>query len=109
MNDPYFKEELDAMKLDKPKKKTKRGNDKSSDENEDEAQAEANLELLLMDDKAEETGRHFSMKKIEEREKEGKKKKKKKSMKNYKKKKLEEKRDAKNVQDGFEVCVYVTP
>lgn len=100
MNDPYFKEELDAMKLDKPKKKTKRGNDKSSDENE----AQANLELLLMDDKPEETGRHFSMKKIEEREKEGKKKKKK-SMKNYKKKKLEEKRDAKNVQDGFEVDV----
>uniref|UniRef100_A0A8D8S234 ESF1 homolog n=1 Tax=Cacopsylla melanoneura TaxID=428564 RepID=A0A8D8S234_9HEMI len=119
MNDPYFKEEVDAMKKTNKKSKQQVGNnrleeeeveDSSGDDN-DEANAQANLELLLMDDKqlGNTVDKHFSMKKIEEREKEmdGGKKKKKKSMKNYRKKKMEEKKakEDEDMQDGFKVDV----
>ncbi|KAL1459796.1 hypothetical protein WDU94_011750 [Cyamophila willieti] len=119
MNDPYFKEEIDAMKKSNKKSKQQSDNNRleeeegeSSESDSDEANAQANLELLLMDDKqlGNTADKHFNMKKIEEREKEleGKmgKKKKKKSMKNYKKKKIEEKKSAKeDIQDGFKVDV----
>ncbi|KAI5703078.1 hypothetical protein M8J75_007435 [Diaphorina citri] len=106
LSDPYFREEIDAMKAENKKAKSKltpTPAPTSSPDNSDDENAQANLELLLMDEQ--EDKKHFNMKDIVEREKEGKKKKKKKSMKNYKKKKMEEAKMGKSAEDDFELDV----
>lgn len=88
MNDPYFAEEIQAMKKSSKKRKVSENEEEDSEEERNKAE----LELLLMD-KQEDTKKHFNMKKIEEVE----------SMSKSKKKRLEKKKKKVEVADEFEV------
>ncbi|XP_068633745.1 ESF1 homolog [Battus philenor] len=78
MNDPYFAEEFNKAEFKKKKDKKAKNNASESDVDEEDEKRKAELELLLDDDDGKQ---HFSLKKIQETEKDNKKANKKKKLK----------------------------
>ncbi|KAK6621344.1 hypothetical protein RUM43_011650 [Polyplax serrata] len=69
LNDPYFKEELDAIKRKKISKYEKQNSrNKEEEENAEVKHKKAELELLMLDNEPD--NKHFSLQKIQENEKE---------------------------------------